>query len=84
MYLKITKPHRQMINGSSGSVSPIPPITSKTVTESGTRKTIKRIRMSIRNIPKSKITKIRGSIPIQKKPNATAIEFTIRNIALMI
>jgi hypothetical protein len=52
--------------------------------ESGTRKTINRIRMSILNIPKRRTTKIIGIIPIQKKPNATAIELTTRNIAEMI
>ena len=84
MYLNITKPHKQMIKGSSGKVSPIPPTTSKSVMESGTKKTINRIRISILNMPKSKTTKMIGIMPIQKKPNATAIEFTIRNIALMI
>ena len=84
MYLKITKPHKQMINGSSGMVSPIPPTTFKSVIESGTRKTINRMRISILKMPSSNTTKIIGIMPTQKKPSATAIEFTIRNIALMI
>lgn len=84
MYLNITRPHKQMIKGSSGKVSPIPPTTSKSVMESGTKKTINKMRISILKMPKRSTTKMMGIIPTQKKPNATAIEFTIRNIALMI
>ena len=84
MYLNITKPQRQIIKGSSGRVSPNPPTTFKSVIERGTRKTINKMRISILNIPKSNKTKTIGITPTQKKPNATAIELTMRKIAQMI
>ena len=66
MYLNITKPQRQMMKGSSGRVSPNPPTTFKSVIDSGTRKTMNKMRISILRMPKSNTTKMIGIMPIQK------------------